>query len=64
MVKDMPAMWETSVQSLGRDDLLEKGIATHSTILSHYSFPENSMDRGACQATFYGVTKSQTRLNS
>ena len=27
-----------------------------------YSFLDNSMDRGACQATVHGVTKSQTRL--
>ena len=33
MVKNLPAMWETQVQSLGREDLLEKGMATHSSIL-------------------------------
>ena len=33
-VKDLPAMWETWVQSLGREDLLEKGMATHSSILA------------------------------
>ena len=33
-VKLLPAMWETWVQSLGRDDLLEKEMATHSSILS------------------------------
>ena len=32
MVKHRPAMWETWVQSLGQEDPLEKGIATHSTI--------------------------------
>ena len=31
-VKNLPAMWETWVQSLGREDLLEKGMATHSSI--------------------------------
>ena len=33
-VKNLPAMWETQVQSLGQDDLLEKGMATHSNILA------------------------------
>ena len=33
MVKHLPIMWETRVQSLGREDLLEKEMATHSTIL-------------------------------
>ena len=34
MVKNLPAMRETQVQSLGREDPLEKGMATHSSILS------------------------------
>ena len=34
MVKNLPAMQETRVQSLGREDLLDKGMATHSIILS------------------------------
>ena len=34
MVKNLPAMWETWVQSLGQEDPLEKGVATHSTILA------------------------------
>ena len=33
MVKKLPAMQETQVQFLGWEDLLEKGIATHSSIL-------------------------------
>ena len=33
-VKRLPTMWETWVQSLGREDLLEKGMATHSGILA------------------------------
>ena len=32
MVKCLPIMWETWVQSLGREDLLEKEMATHSSI--------------------------------
>ena len=34
MVKNLPAMQETRVQSLGVEDLLEKGMATHSSILA------------------------------
>ena len=34
MVKNLPAMWETRVQSLGWEDPLEKGMATHSSILA------------------------------
>jgi len=30
----IPTMWETQVQSLGREDLLEKEMATHSSILA------------------------------
>ena len=33
-VKNLPAMQETWVQSLGQKDLLEKGMATHSSILA------------------------------
>ena len=32
-VENLPAMWETEVQSQGRGDPLEKGMATHSSIL-------------------------------
>jgi len=34
MVKRLPTMWETWVQSLGWEDLLEKEMATHSNILA------------------------------
>ena len=33
-VKNLPALQETQVQSLGREDPLEKGMATHSSILA------------------------------
>ena len=33
-VKHLPTMWETWVQSLGLEDLLEKEMATHSSILA------------------------------
>ena len=34
MVKNLPAMWETGVRSLGRDNPLEKGMSTDSSILA------------------------------
>ena len=34
MVEDLPAKWETWVQSLGWEDALEEGVATHSSILA------------------------------
>ena len=34
MVKRLPTMWETQVQSLGHKGLLEKEMATHSSILA------------------------------
>ena len=34
LVKNPPAMWETRVQSLGWEDLLEKGKATYSNIVA------------------------------
>ena len=33
VLKNLPAVWETWVRSLGWEDLLEKGLATHSRIL-------------------------------
>ena len=34
MVKCLPTMWEAQVRSLGREDTLEKEMATHSNILA------------------------------
>ena len=48
MVKNLPAMRETWVQSLGWEDPLEEGMAIHSSILT-WRIP---MDRGAWQATY------------
>jgi len=53
-------MQETRVQSLGWEDPLEEGMATHSGILA-WRIP---MDRGAWQATVYGVAKNQTQLSN
>ena len=52
------AMWETWVQSLGWEDPLEEGMATHSSIFA-WRIP---MDRGAWWATVNRVANSQTRL--
>ena len=51
--------YEAWVQSLGWEDPLEEGMATHSSILAW----KISMDRGASWATVHGVTKSQTQLS-
>ena len=58
-VKNLPAMQETGVQSLGWEDPLEEGMATQSSILA-WRIP---MDRGVWQATIHEVTKSQTQLS-
>ena len=44
MVKNLPAIQETWIQSPGGEDLLEEGMATHSI---QYSCLEDAMDRGA-----------------
>ena len=59
IVKNLPVMQETRVLSLGQEDSLEKGMATHSSILAK----ENSMDRGVWRATARGVTKSRAQLS-
>ena len=55
-VKNLPAMWETQVQSLGQEDTLEEETVTHSSILAW----ESPTDRGDWRATFHRVAKSQT----
>ena len=47
MVKNLPAMWETQVPSLGWEDPLEKGMATHSSRMATHPCLGNPMDRGA-----------------
>ena len=54
LVKNLPAMQETWVQSLGWEDPLEKGMATYSL----YSGLENYMD-----CVIHGVTKRRTQLS-
>ena len=58
MVKNLPAMWETWVESLGWEDPLEEGMTTDFSILAL----GNSMDRGAWRAIAHGFAKTWTRL--
>ena len=59
MEKNLPAMQETWVPSLGLEDSPGEG---HGNPLQ-YSRLENPMDRGTWQATIHGVAKSQARLS-
>ena len=59
-VKNLPAMWETWIQSLGWKDSLEEGMATHSSIIARRIL----MDRGVWWATVHGIAKSQTWLSN
>ena len=52
VVNNLPAMRETGVRPLVWEDPLEKGMATHTTVLA--------MDRGAWRAIVHGITKSRT----
>ena len=58
-IKSLPAMRETWVWSLGREEPLEKEIATHSSILAWRIL----MDRGAWWATAHRFLKSWTWLS-
>ena len=59
MVKNLLAMLETWVQSLGWDGPLEEGMATHSILA--WRIP---MDRGSWRTTVRRVAKSLTRLSN
>ena len=56
MVKNQPAMWETWARSLGWEDPLEEGMATHSSILA-WKIP---MNKGAWWAAVHGCKESDT----
>ena len=56
MVKNLPSMQETRVQSLGQEQPLEKGMETHSGSLT-WRIP---WTRGAWWATVHGVTELDT----
>ena len=59
MVKRLPAMWETQVRFLGREDALEKEMAIHSSTLAWKIPWTEEPDR----LQFMGVAKSWTRLS-
>ena len=61
VAKNLPATQETQetwVCSLGQEDPLAEGVATHSNILA-WRIP---VDRGVREGYIHGVTKRQTRL--
>ena len=58
-VKKLGSMQKTLVQSLGREDPLEKGMTTLSIILAWKIF----MDRGSWLATVHRVARSGTQLS-
>ena len=60
MVKNPSEMQETWVRSLGWENSMEEGMATHPSILA-WRIP---IDRGAWQAILHGLKKSQTQLDS
>ena len=59
MVENLPAVWETWVWSLGREDPLEKEMATHSSILAWEIPWTKEPDR----LQSLGSQKSQTQLS-
>ena len=62
MVKNLPVTRETQVQSLGREEPLEKGMAIHASVLAWES-PWTEEAGGLHTLFVYGVTKSWTRLS-
>ena len=58
IVKNLPETWETRLRSLGWDDPLEDGMATHSRILA-WRTPWTEEPGGV-----HVVAKSQTRLSN
>ena len=56
MVKSLPAVWETRVQSLGQEVSPGEGNGNSP----QHSCLENPMDRGAWQATVHGVAELDT----
>ena len=57
-MKNLPAVWENQVQSLSLERLLEKEMATHSSILAWEFHGQRNL-----VAAIHGVAKSQTRLS-
>ena len=60
MVRNLAAMRETWVRSLGWEDPLEEGTATHFSILAQ----RIPMDRGTWQVTVHGISKSGHKVRN
>ena len=60
LVKNLPALRETWIQSLVWKDPLEEGMAIHSSIFAWRIY----MDRGAWWTIVHGVAESQKRLSN
>ena len=60
-VKNLLAMWETRVQSLGQED---RSPGEGNVNPLQYSCLENPMNRGGWQATVHGVAKRWTPLSN
>ena len=64
MIKNLPIMQETQVQSLGQEDPPEKGMATHSSILAWRipwtKEPDGLTVHGSKRVRYNGVTNTQT----
>ena len=60
MVKRLPEVHETQIRSLGREDPLEKEMATHSSNLA-WKIP--CMEEPGGLHTVHGIAKSRTRLS-
>ena len=65
-VKNLPALQETQVQSLGQKDLLEKGMTTHSSILAwripRTEEPGRLQSMGSQRVGHDGVTNTSASL--
>ena len=61
MVRNLPAVQETQVQSLVWEDPLKKGMATHSSVLA-WEIPQTAEPGGL--HTVHEITKSRTRLSN
>ena len=59
-VKNLPAMQESWIRSVGWEDPLEEGTASHSSILAWTIL----VDKGAWQASVPGFAESRTQLSS
>ena len=63
MVKNLLAMPETQIRPLGQEDPLEKGMATHCSILARRIPWTGEFHREAWWVTVHGVAKSWTQLH-